>query len=248
MANLRSLIIVATPDPAVRLTLRWRGRPVFLVLPPTYYDGPRRDGEIIRALEELLPGGSRLSRINAPKKLLAVRSGLAQYGRNNITYVPGLGSFYRLALLCSDLPSEDSDWVEPSTMSACTSCVTCARACPTGAITEERFLLRAERCIAFWNEQPPEVPFPEWLDKDWHNCLVGCLDCQLACPVNRGMLQYEDLHPELTEAEAKAIVSGRPAGDLPPGLREKLERWDLLDWLETLPRNLSVHLDKASGI
>jgi epoxyqueuosine reductase len=31
-----------------------------------------------------------------PLKSLAVRSGLAAYGRNNVCYVPGMGSFLEL--------------------------------------------------------------------------------------------------------------------------------------------------------
>jgi len=36
-----------------------------------------------------------------PIDRLAVRGGLATYGRNNVTYVPGMGSFHRLSAFYS---------------------------------------------------------------------------------------------------------------------------------------------------
>jgi epoxyqueuosine reductase len=37
-------------------------------------------------------------------KRLAVRSGLARYGRNNVTYVEGMGSFLELSASLTDMP------------------------------------------------------------------------------------------------------------------------------------------------
>ena len=123
-----------------------------------------------------------------PEKLLAVRSGLARYGKNNITYVPGMGSLHRLAVFVSDLPCVEDNWGEVKTLKTCDGCTACMDACPTGAIVSDRFLIHAERCITFHNERIEE--FPEWLDSSWHNCLVGCLRCQWVCPENRDVRQW----------------------------------------------------------
>lgn len=242
----RSLIIVATRDPVISCTFRWQGGDVSIPVPPTYLHYKRRSEEVARALAELLPRQYHVASLNnAPQKLLAVRSGLAHYGRNNITYIPGFGSFYRLTALCTDLPCDDGEWVAPSLLPTCEGCTRCVSACPTGAIPEDRVLLRAELCITYWNEKPGEVPFPGWLSGDWHNCLVGCLSCQLACPENEAVLDHRERGPSFTEDETEALLGAGRQADLPQGLTEKLEHWDLLDWLGVLPRNLAVHLPGA---
>ncbi len=50
------------------------------------------------------PAGIEVARARIPVKLLAVRTGLAQYGRNNIAYVRNMGSLVRLDAFCTDAP------------------------------------------------------------------------------------------------------------------------------------------------
>jgi len=238
-----SLVVVATPDPVVSCTFAWRGADVEVSVPPTYLHLRRKSDDVTREVRALLPeGGHAACIINAPHKLLAVRSGLARYGKNNITYIRGLGSFYRLTTVCTDIPCDASEWVDPSMMARCEGCTRCGEACPTGAIPEDRVLLRSELCITYWNEKPAAVPFPEWLAERWHNCLVGCLHCQLACPENEAVLGYRDSGPRFTEGETQLLLQAVGPGDMPEGLKQKLETWDLLEWLSVLPRNLAVHL------
>jgi epoxyqueuosine reductase len=241
-----TLIVVATRDPVVRCTFRWQGRDVPIPVPPTYLHYRRSCEEITRALADLLPERSGVVFLhNAPHKLLAVRSGLARYGRNNISYIPGFGSFYRLTTVCTGLPCDGGEWSAPSMMPRCEGCTRCASACPTGAIPEDRVLLRGERCITYWNEKPGDVPFPGWLARDWHDSLVGCLRCQLACPENEEVLDCQEPGPSFTEDETEALLRTGEPDDLPHDLKEKLGNWDLLDWLGVLPRNLAVHLSGA---
>lgn len=244
MPEARSLIVVAFRDPQVRFTFSWGGEHIPLIVPPTYLHWREKDKQVDRILTELLePEGYRVVQAVVPKKLLAVRSGLAVYGKNNITYVAGLGSFHRLAAFCSDLPCEQDEWGELRMMERCEQCQACVQSCPTSAIVPERFMLHAERCITFRNERPGQVAFPEWMDSSWHNCLVGCMHCQGICPENKDKLSWYEEGVEFSVEETASLLGGIPLAELPGALVQKLERWDLLDLLDILPRNLKVLLE-----
>ena len=40
-----------------------------------------------------------------------------------------------------------------------------------------------------WPNNERKGEFPRWIWPSWHNCLVGCLSCQKACPVNKDVVQ-----------------------------------------------------------
>jgi epoxyqueuosine reductase len=239
----RSLIVAAVPDPIRRISFHWEGGTVSGLVPPTYLHGKAVDQRVENVLTEALaPAGYRLARASIPKKLLAVRSGLSRYGRNNISYAPGLGSFYRLVAFHSDLPCPDDEWHEPRMLERCETCRACGRRCPTGAITAERFLLRAERCLTFHNEKPGEVEFPAWISPSAHNCLVGCLHCQTVCPENKDFVQWIVDAEEISQEETAELLEGRALDQLSAPLAEKVRRADLVDYLGLLPRNLKALL------
>jgi len=243
LPDARSLIVVAVPQPQCRITFTWRGEPVPTIVPPTYLHGRETNAQAGDTLARLLePAGYRTVKASLPVKLLAVRSGLAAYGKNNITYVPGLGSFHRLAAFYSDLPCTEDPWQAPQMMDRCQTCLACQHACPTGAIAPDRFQVHAERCITFHNEKPDSVPFPAWLDPAWHNCLVGCLHCQRACPEDRAVLGWTEDRASFSEEETALILEGVPLDQLPAGMAGKLRQSDLAAQYDSLPRNLGVLL------
>jgi epoxyqueuosine reductase len=242
----RSLVVIATPQPQARFAFEWRGRMTAIVVPPTYLHAREVEDRVRKLLADALaPMGYRVAPSSVPKKLLAVRSGLARYGRNNITYIPGMGSFHRLSAFFSDMACDDGDWEEPRMLERCEDCRACVRACPSGAILEERFLLRAERCIVLHNEMPPEIPFPSWLDSSWHNCLVGCMACQRACPEDRPFAGWFEDGPRFTEEETWLLLKGTTLDELPPATATKLRDCDLADMLDIFPRNLAPLLGGA---
>jgi epoxyqueuosine reductase len=244
----RSLIIVAFGDPQVRFSFLHGGERFELLVPPTYLHWKRKDQQVEQALRELLePDGYRVTQVVVPKKLLAACSGLAAYGKNNLTYVKGLGSFHRLAAFASDLPCEQDHWGEPQALERCGNCQACRRACPTSAIGEDRFLLHAERCLTFLNEKPGTVAFPAWLAGASHNCLVGCLRCQGVCPENHAVLDWIEGGEQFSEEETGLLLAGVPLDEQPASLQEKLERSDLLDLFDYLPRNLNALLAAPPG-
>jgi len=245
--NASALIVVASPQPAVRFAFSYKGKRLRAVVPPTYFHGiDDRVREVLAGALE--PAGCRVVLAAVPKKLLAARAGLAAYGKNNVTYVPGLGSFYRLAAFYSDLPCPDGKWGEPAMLERCRECDLCRRACPTEAIAADRFLLHAERCITFHNEQPPEVPFPAWLEPAWHDgCAVGCLRCQRACPENEGVRNWVEDAASFTDEETALLLEGVPLEALPAATAEKLHRTGLAGYAEYLPRNLGVLFERIKA-
>lgn len=242
--NARSLIIVAYKDPPVHFSFTHGGKKVELLVPPTYLFAQRKLRKIMDVMAGALESkGHHIAQSFLPKKLLAVCSGLAEYGKNNITYVKGFGSYHRLVSFSSDLGCEQDEWREPVMMERCKSCKACTLNCPTGAINPERFLLHAERCLTYLDEKPKKVPFPAWVKKEWHNCLVGCMHCQSICPENKGMRGWIEEGEDFCEEETALLMSGKKAKELPKPLREKLTRCDLLDMLNLFPRNLSVFFE-----
>jgi epoxyqueuosine reductase len=239
----RSLIVVAVPQPQIRFTFTWNGEAIPLVVPPTYLHWKETNKQVEDLVAEIVGAqGHRVAQGRLPEKLLVAHSGLGAYGRNNVCYVEGLGSFHSPVALVSDLPCPEDTWQEARMMERCQTCQACLRACPTGAITTERFLLHAERCLTFRNEKPGSMPFPAWVDPAWHNCLVGCMTCQRVCPENKEVLGWVEKGAEFSQEETSLLLEGVPSDQLPDALMKKLAQWDLVNLLDILPRNLGVFL------
>lgn len=244
LPDARSIFITATRQPQLRFTFHWQGKSQPVMVPPTYLHWSETARQVQDRLTELLgPCGYRVAPTLLPKKILAACSGLVEYGRNNITYAAGWGSFHRLTAFYSDWPCPDEDWQEPAMMERCHSCRACLSHCPTGAIDPDRFLLHADRCLSFHNEKTGSVPFPAWIETNWHNCLVGCMHCQTVCPENAQSKEWIDGGAEFSEEETAQIVEGVPQDRWLDSLVEKLKTWDLWDLADLLPRNLAVLLD-----
>jgi epoxyqueuosine reductase len=228
-----------TPQTHVSFTFSRDGGNVTAVVPATYLHGRETDNKAQETLAGLLaPTGYHVAPAILPKKLLAVRSDLAAYGRNNVTYVAGLGSFHRLSAFYSDMPCDGDEWHELRLLDRCARCRLCHTLCPTGAIAQDRFLLHGERCIVFHNEKPWTVPFSSWVDPARHNCLVGCLLCQAKCPENRAVAGNCRKGAEFTTGETELILAGTSLDRMPASLAKKPEAYDLESLLEVLPRNL----------
>jgi epoxyqueuosine reductase len=250
----RSLVVLAVRRPQTAATFVVGGERRRYIVPPTYAGAEESEAQARAALMDLLgPRGHRVALARLPLKLLAACAGVTLYGRNNIAYVPGWGSFLRLIAFFSDMPvgrarvagaSGPAGWGEPRLLPACEKCSACRRACPTGAIADGRFLLRAERCLPFYNEGVE--PLPDWIDPGWHNCLVGCGLCQWACPENRAVRDWVGASADFDVEETQRIVGGTAFADLTAETQQKLRHAGLAEYMDILPRNLQVLLEQRA--
>jgi uncharacterized protein len=237
----RSLVVAARPRPFSRAVFTVGETHLTFTIPAIYSSHEGTAEELRRTLRRATDERCWFVPTRLPSKSLAVFSGLAAWGRNNVAYVSGHGSYVFLASFVSDWEPDADPWVGPTLLLRCEQCIACARACPTGAIDGDRLLLHIERCLTFMNEGAE--PFPDWVDPSAHECPVGCAACQRACPENPGQ---EVLGPtaEFTAAETELLRRGAVAADLDDGLRERLQECGLLDYLPQLPRNLGVLLPR----
>ena len=216
----RFLVVIATPSPIHILPFVKDGKRIEGLLPPTYVRYNRTFADVLADMKgNALESGVQAEILRAPLKSLAVHMGLARYGRNNITYVPGLGSGHQLCGYIvggKEMPAAaeaDKDFSWPvSVLERCVDCRACAKACPTGAIREDRFLISAERCFTSISEG--RRPFPEWARPPRSLCLIGCMNCQQVCPENKGRLKTEPSGIEFTTEETEAVLAaGRRVRD-----------------------------------
>lgn len=239
----RSLIVVSVPQPQVKVTFFREDKSYPVVIPPTYYFAIDNDvADLLKA--DLEPQGYQLQKVRLPEKLLAVRSGLAQYGKNNITYVKGMGSFQRPVVFISDYPCEEDSWGKATVLEYCENCSACLKACPTNAIVSDRFQLYAERCLTFHNER--SEAFPQWLSPSWHNCLVGCMICQKVCPANKDVVKWIEAGATFDNEETDLILNGVSKERLPQETIEKLKGLDIMSYYDVLGRNLKALIEKPS--
>jgi epoxyqueuosine reductase len=208
LRRFESILIVAVPAPAHILKFEREGGEVATILPPTYLRYRPLFEQVREEIQgEVLGGKPGIEILQAPLKSLAVVSGLAVYGRNNLTYIPGLGSFYQLAGYLFDGIAESAnppDRLDRS-LGLCGTCRACIKACTMGAICEDRFLIHAERCYTLLSES--SRPIPDNIHPPSPECLIGCLRCQEVCPANKGMLKRVQAPVSFTAAETEALLN-----------------------------------------
>ena len=238
----KTIIVVAMPQPVTRIWFKWQGTDFPADIPPTYFakaDDSRAEEILNNVLET---AGYRIVKAQLALKTLAVRSGLAKYGRNNISYVPEMGSFCRLIAFYTDWQCKEDNWQESKVMKACEKCFLCRKNCPTGSITADRFLIHAEKCLTLSNEM--EINFPKWIQPDWHNALIGCLHCQAVCPVGKPYLSKSATGPTFSEEETRLILNNTPVEKLAHETKRKLDTMIHDEIFSVMVRNLGALIEK----
>jgi len=242
----RFIIVIATPQPLYRVGFTNNGRVHWFSIPPTYMHHTDREvEEIIKNILE--PTGYGFAAADLPEKLVAVRSGLARYGRNNIAYIEGMGSFFRIRCYYTDLPGLTDNWQQAELMAFCDKCKACIAGCPTGALSQQRFLVQAGRCLTFFSETA--VPWPHDIKNGWdldNKCLVGCMKCQLNCPKNHGKKDWIEPVEIFTEQETRTLMDMTAHDRLPGQTSKKIARLYLTEYIPILSRNLNLLFQAAS--
>jgi epoxyqueuosine reductase len=241
----RSLIIMSTPLNNARIAFTVAGRKHEVMIPSGYADDGLKLADYQNMLYDrgVVARGGKLVRARLPLKQLAVRCGLAMYGKNNITFVDGYGSYHQLLAFYSEETLADH-WGRLKRMPFCKGCSICLKECPSGAIRESEFVIDAGKCVTLYNELAD--PMPDWIPLRAHNALVGCLKCQQTCPGNDEVKDSVWDLGDVGEAETAALLSGTIDKTMEEALKAKLQRIGGGDDLPYIARNLKLVL-KAQG-
>lgn len=219
------LIVMAVYIPLARVNVPYEGKTFSIFIPPNYYYPDFNDEQVqATVMKEIIGNNNRRIEDVSTKvhlKHLAVHSGLARYGRNNICYVDGMGSMLSLYAYLTDHIFKEDHWTDIRMMDSCQNCQTCINECPTGAISESRFVISVDRCIPLYNEIGGELP--EWIPKDAYNALMGCMHCQLKCAANREVISNAVDFEDLSLSETYAILNEVDNEDMIHALSQKLK-------------------------
>jgi epoxyqueuosine reductase len=155
-----------------------------------------------RLAEYLKSGGATTARSYVdtgpiPERELAQRAGLGWIGKNTMLLRPGVGSWFFIGTVFTDLPLQID---APFTSDHCGSCTRCLDACPTSAFVGPH-VLDATKCISYLTiEWKGEIPAE--LAGRFDGWAFGCDICNEVCPWN------------LRFAEDTTVPEFRPRGDL----------------------------------
>lgn len=247
----KSIIVIAVPQPIARVYFTLGLKRYAVIMPPMYLLNSssefekkhKKISEVTEIVEKILSYENfKAIKVNIPCKPLAVKSGLGTYGRNNVCYINGESSFYWLGVYVSDMPCENDSWGEYTIMDTCKNCDLCLKNCPTGAIAEDRFIVHANKCITLQNEDSGDLK--KNLRPEWHNCLIGCMKCQIICPVNKKFITSIKDITEFNDWETRKIFAKTPLEELSETTYKKLESISFVEDYKLLHRNLKILIMK----
>ncbi len=171
------------PGPRGRIARYAQGHDYHDVFPP------RMAGFVDRLAAELgRRPATRLFVDSSPlaERAVAVRSGIAFYGKNTLMLTRGYGSWVLLAEILTDLELESDMPMRRD----CGRCRLCIDACPTGAIVAP-YRVDARLCISYLTIEHKGF-IPRDIRPKMRNWIFGCDVCQEVCPYNRAARPMED--------------------------------------------------------
>ncbi|MBU1101534.1 MAG: twin-arginine translocation signal domain-containing protein [Bacteroidetes bacterium] len=236
----KSLILISIPMGMQSITFRRAGKNYDILIPSGYWDdGVTYEGTEARIRDDLMLDASvnMEPRVKLPLKTLSVRSGLADYGKNNITFVREYGSFHQLIAFYTDIEMEDS-WRPINMLRLCKGCDICKDKCPTKCIRDENFVINVDKCVTLYNEL--EDPMPEWMPAEAHNAFVGCIHCQYTCPANAEGIKNIGKIADVNEEETEYLLSDRTDEKMQKHLSEKLKLFPYINYPDYFRRNFRL--------
>ena len=235
-AHMKSVIVAAVPRPAYAKVIWNFNNREYRAFSGAAADTQKTIDYITAAVKAA--GFDINSETRLPLKAIAVQSGLAQYGKNNIAYVDGMGSALTLLAFSTDAPCGNTAWREPVVSPTCTDCKICLTLCPTNAIVEGKFLIDSHKCLTKLNQGTGD--FPDWVPLAAHHTTYYCLMCQARCPMNK---DPEIIEMSFSQEETARILDGRPYDDASDELKSKIAQLTGVGKLDSVPRNLRVLFD-----
>jgi len=236
----KSLVIAAWPLQPALYEFHHNGKVITTLLDDNY---AAPSDEESRLAQSFADRGHSLRAVSwLPLRHLAVRGGLAEYGRNNIAYCDEWGSFAWLGGYVSDMPPpDDYIWRDVINMPVCESCDECVNACKTAAITPAQWLIDNEKCFAYHIGYDN---LPDWIPSQAYRYLQGCYACQAVCPANSKRVQ--GLVPIVfDEAQTQIMLDAATFADYPQEIKDKLAQFDATKDFAFMPRNLRLLLENA---
>lgn len=234
----KSILILAIPIPVHQVGFTVDGKGLDVLIPSDYKqkEATKKLGEYLK--DTLALFDYKAEKAKLPLKLLAVRSGLAEYGRNNISYVEGMGSRLCLIAYYVDCQLPEDNWREPVRMKQCNTCKACINNCPTNAILENKRVILAERCLVLYNEFEDDIP--KWIKKEYHNAIIGCVKCEEKCPMN---LKYKNqivTLPAFNEEQTNEILQTKNLDDLSLNTYKMIHEYEIDEYYHLFHRNFSL--------
>lgn len=243
-SNAKSLILFAKMTLPAIIKTHHNGIEKLHNIPPQYYHDSFTLSQLEKIIQDeiIIEEGYKIQLASQVHlKHLAVRSGLGFYGRNNICYVPGMGSYITLFGYFTDFVFPKNPLSPLSLMPECQKCSICTNSCPTSIIGKENFVIDVDHCITLYNEIPGE--FPKWSQKNVHNALMGCWKCQKNCLGNKEVRPFILKFPDLTDLETTMVLNGDISAKFLSIISQKLKMFqpeNVNSVLPTISRNLNV--------